>query len=436
MTKTNKNKNTGTCNFCGRSSNEVNALFNGLNDAYICDACVQYANSILEQNNISSMNKEIKQKDKSFIVPTPHEIKQYLDEHVIGQDMAKTRLSVAVYNHYKRVIKASNKKSKKSDSITIEKSNILMIGDTGVGKTELARSIAKLLNVPFVIADATSLTQAGYVGEDVESMLTKLLQAADGNIKEAERGIIFLDEIDKLARKGKNPSITRDVSGEGVQQGLLKLLEGADVSVQKKLGRRNPTDEYVTINTNNILFICSGAFDGLRGIIESRMNKREIGFIRPNEDTADVTEENMLQYVNAEDIKQYGLISEIVGRLPIITYLDPLSDDMLCRILTEPKNSIIKQYEKLFKLDGITLKIDNDVYPYIVEKAQENKLGARALRGIVENIMTYAMFDMPSKKSKKKNKVLHITKEFAMNELCKFHMEKYRKPLLEMCISN
>ena len=425
------------CSFCNSpaTSQRVRTLFNGIdNVSYICNSCVKTAYKILEEYNMLEDPNTILGR-KAFKLPYPAEIKKFLDNYVIGQDMAKMRLSVAVYNHYKRITDDIVKDtiiSKELKGINIEKSNILMIGDTGVGKTELARTIAKMLKVPFVIVDATSLTQAGYVGDDVESMLTKLLQAAKYDIKEAERGIIFIDEIDKLAKKqGRNQSITRDVSGEGVQQGLLKLLEGSEIAVQKNHGRRNPAaDDYVTMNTNNILFICSGSFVGLKDIISSRLNKKTIGFDTTTTDKnkEDITDENILQYVNAEDLKQYGLIPEMLGRLPIITYLDPLTDKAMEQILTQPKNAIIKQYKKLFMLDGITLDIDDDVYPYIVEKAKENKIGARALRGITENIMTYAMFNMPSKKNKEQT--LHITKEFAMQELSKFHMEKYRDPVI------
>jgi ATP-dependent Clp protease ATP-binding subunit ClpX len=347
-------------------------------------------------------------------IKTPHEIKEFLDDYVIGQDMAKIRLAVAVYNHYKRITQTIEE-----DNIEIEKSNCLLLGKTGTGKTMLARTIAKMLNVPFTIVDATVLTEAGYVGEDVESIITRLLQAADYNVERAEHGIIFIDEIDKISRKSDNPSITRDVSGEGVQQGLLKLLEGSKVLVAPEGGRKHPDQKMIEVDTTNILFICGGAFEGIERKIAMRLNRHAVGFTEQLK-REQIKDENMLKYITPADLRSFGLIPEIIGRLPVITYLDDLDAEALKRILIEPKNAIIKQYIKLFKIDGITLHIDDDVYQYIVDKAIENKLGARGLRGITENIMTQAMFDMPSKKVKE----FTITLDYAKKELAKYNLEE------------
>jgi ATP-dependent Clp protease ATP-binding subunit ClpX len=342
-------------------------------------------------------------------LPKPKQIKEFLDQYVIGQDSAKRFLSVSVYNHYKRILQKTVK-----DDVEIEKSNIIMVGATGTGKTLLARTIAKLLRVPFTIVDATVLTEAGYVGEDIESILTRLLQVADYDVAAAERGIVFIDEIDKIARKSDNPSITRDVSGEGVQQGLLKLLEGSVVNVPPQGGRKHPEQRMIAVNTKNILFVCGGAFDGIEKKIANRLNTRVVGYAASGR-TADIDRNNLLQYITPMDLKAFGLIPEIIGRLPILTYLEPLDRDALLRILTEPKNSIIKQYEKLFSMDGVTLTLDKDVYEYIVDKAIEFKLGARGLRSIVEAIMIDAMFSLPSEDKKK----LHVTREYAVK-----HFEK------------
>lgn len=349
-------------------------------------------------------------------LPKPKDIKAFLDGYVIGQDEAKRNLSVAVYNHYKRLLQP-----KDQNEVEIEKSNIIMVGSTGTGKTLLARTIAKMLHVPFAIVDATVLTEAGYVGEDIESILTRLLQAADYNVAQAEKGIVFIDEIDKIARKGDNPSITRDVSGEGVQQGLLKLLEGSKVLVPPQGGRKHPDQKMIEVDTRNILFICGGAFDGIERKIGNRLNTRAVGFSTDPE-KKDVDRANLLQYITPTDLKSFGLIPEIIGRLPILTYLQPLDAKALRQILTEPKNAIVKQYAKLFEMDGIKLTFDDDVYQYIVDKAVEYKLGARGLRGIAESIMMDAMFDMPSQKKK----TLHITLEYAKQELAKANMDRMR----------
>ena len=382
-------RNKRKCSFCGRSESEVGILITGMN-GYICDSCSQQAYEIV---------KEAMQNSKSSAgsldlgeLPKPMEIKQFLDQYVIGQDDAKRYLSVAVYNHYKRLMQKAGK-----DDVEIEKSNIIMVGSTGTGKTLLARTIAKLLKVPFTIVDATVLTEAGYVGEDIESLLTRLLQVADYNVAEAERGIVFIDEIDKIARKGDNPSITRDVSGEGVQQGLLKLLEGSVVNVPPQGGRKHPDQKMIAVNTKNILFICGGAFDGIERKIAQRMNTNVVGYGAAKE-TVKIDRSNMMQYIAPQDLKSFGLIPEIIGRLPILTYLNPLDRTALRNILTEPKNSIIKQYIKLFEMDGVNLIFQPEVYEFIVDKAVEYKLGARGLRSIVETIMMDVMFEMPSMK--------------------------------------
>ncbi|WP_085535404.1 ATP-dependent Clp protease ATP-binding subunit ClpX [Massilibacteroides vaginae] len=388
-----------SCTFCGRNSKDVNLLINGISGA-ICDDCVQQAYEIVKEQTVSKKNPlGITQKD----LPKPKDIKIFLDQYVIGQDDAKRYLSVSVYNHYKRLLQRITK-----DDVEIEKSNIIMVGATGTGKTLLARTIAKLLQVPFAIVDATVLTEAGYVGEDIESILTRLLQASDYDVDSAQRGIVFIDEIDKIARKSDNPSITRDVSGEGVQQGLLKLLEGSIVNVPPQGGRKHPDQKMIAIDTKNILFICGGAFDGIEKKIAQRLNTRVVGY-SANKEVSALDRNNLLKYITPTDLKSFGLIPEIIGRLPILTYLNPLDRSTLRNILTEPKNSIVKQYLKLFEMDGIELSFDENVYEYIVDKAMEFKLGARGLRSIVEAIMMDAMFAMPSGKTKK----LHVSLEYA-----------------------
>jgi len=409
-----KKENSNYCSFCGRSDNDVNFLISGLS-GQICDSCVEQAYQIVKDNSEAkktSGSKSNLEKDK---LPTPKEIKAYLDEYIIGQDSAKRALSVAVYNHYKRLIQHVE------DDVEIEKSNIIMVGPTGTGKTLLARTIAKRLHVPFAIVDATVLTEAGYVGEDIESILTRLLQAADYDVAAAERGIVFIDEIDKIARKSDNPSITRDVSGEGVQQGLLKLLEGSIVNVPPQGGRKHPDQKMIAVDTKNILFICGGAFDGIERKIAQRLNTRVVGYATASQN-AEIDRDNMLQYVTPQDLKSYGLIPEIIGRLPILTYLDALDRSALQRILIEPKNSIIKQYIKLFKMDDVELTFDVDVFEYIVDKAIEYKLGARGLRSIVETIMMDAMFTIPSSEEKK----LHITKKYAVEQLSKSNLDRLK----------
>lgn len=376
-------RNKRKCSFCGRSENEVGFLITGMNGC-ICDSCSEQAYEITKEALRQSQGKaeELNLKE----LPKPQQIKEFLDEYVIGQDDAKRYLSVAVYNHYKRLLQNADE-----DDVEIEKSNIIMVGSTGTGKTLLARTIAKLLHVPFTIVDATVLTEAGYVGEDIESLLTRLLQVADYNVAEAEKGIVFIDEIDKIARKGDNPSITRDVSGEGVQQGLLKLLEGSVVNVPPQGGRKHPDQKMIQVNTKNILFICGGAFDGIERKIAQRLNTNVVGYSAAKE-TVKIDRGNMMQYIAPQDLKSFGLIPEIIGRLPILTYLNPLDRNALRSILTEPKNSIIKQYVKLFKMDKIELVFQPEVFEYIVDKAIEYKLGARGLRSIVETIMMDMMF--------------------------------------------
>ncbi len=403
-----KNENI-KCSFCGREKKDVNVLIAGIT-GHICDSCIGQANTIVQEDLGIKNKKEI---ETSLTLLKPLEIIDHLDQYVIGQDDAKKVLSVAVYNHYKRLLYKQSK-----DDVEIEKSNVILVGETGTGKTLLAKSIAKLLNVPFCIADATVLTEAGYVGEDVESILSRLLQSADYDVKAAEQGIVFIDEIDKVARKSDNPSITRDVSGEGVQQAMLKLLEGAIVSVPPQGGRKHPEQKMVQVETKNILFICGGAFDGIDKIIERRVKTQAIGF--STQDEAYYSSDNILSFVNQLDIKKYGLIPELIGRFPVLTYLSPLNEESLLLILTEPKNALIKQYKKLFEIDGIELELDQKVLKYIVEKAVELKLGARGLRSICEAILTDAMFEAPSNKEKQVKITLSYAKEkFSKSKISK-----------------
>ena len=394
-------KQTRYCSFCGRGEDDVSILVDGTYGC-ICGECAAQVNAIIndkkEEVNTYSMKGVMK----------PTEIKDFLDQYVIGQDLAKERIAVAVYNHYKRINNVNI-----TDDIEIDKSNILLLGPTGTGKTMIARSIAKMLDVPFAIADATTLTESGYVGEDVESIITRLLQASDYDVEKTERGIVFIDEIDKIARKSDNPSITRDVSGEGVQQGLLKLLEGSVVNVAPNGGRKHPDQKYVQVNTKNILFICGGAFDGLEKRIAARMNQRAVGFNSVINRTEVDDETSLMKKVTVQDIRKFGLIPEILGRLPVITYTEQLNRDALIRILNEPKNAIVKQYVKLFEMDGIKLTFAKDVFEYIADKAIANKIGARGLRGIMEDIMAKAMFEMPARKVKK----LHITVDYCKKQL-------------------
>ena len=385
------------CSFCGRDEDEVPVLLNGLN-GFICSDCVKQAQIVLDE--ITPKNKKSKLKNFSNIKPV--DIKKHLDEYVIGQDEAKKSLAVAVYNHYKRISQPTD------NDVDIEKSNIILVGETGTGKTLLAKTIAKFLEVPFAIVDATVLTEAGYVGEDIESLLVRLLQATDYDVEKAEQGIVFIDEIDKIARKGDNPSITRDVSGEGVQQGLLKLLEGSVVNVPPRGGRKHPEQKMIAVNTKNILFICGGAFEGIQKIIARRLNTHTVGY-GMKEKNKDIDKNNFLQYIAPQDLRAFGLIPEIIGRLPVLTHLNPLDRDALRKILTEPKNALIKQYIELFKIDGIKLSFNDDALDFIVDKAIEFKLGARGLRSICEAIMLDVMFEYPSKKVK----TLTIDKSFA-----------------------